>query len=129
MGSRFIASKESEFHEKYKNIVPSAEANDTLWVTGVLGPIRLWKNKYSLDHDVVKSKEEKMALEAQITPKRVMEDQKHYEMTYEGNIDDGAVLLGQSIGLISSIDIVQDIINNIVSDAEKRLKEVSLCIV
>lgn len=129
MGSRFIASKESEFHEKYKNIVPSAEANDTLWVTGVLGPIRLWKNKYSLDHDVVKSKEEKMALEAQITPKRVMKDQKHYEMTYEGNIDDGAVLLGQSIGLISSIDIVQDIINNIVSDAEKRLKEVSLCIV
>ena len=129
MGSRFIASKESEFHEKYKNIVPSAEANDTLWVTGVLGPIRLWKNKYSLDHDVVKSKEEKMALEAQITPKMVMEDQKHYEMTYEGNIDDGAVLLGQSIGLISSIDIVQDIVNNIVSDAEKRLKEVSLCIV
>jgi len=129
MGSRFIASKESEFHEKYKNIVPSAEANDTLWVTGVLGPIRLWKNKYSLDHDVVKSKEEKMALEAQITPKRVMEDQKHYEMTYEGNIDDGAVLLGQSIGLISSINSVQDIINNIVSDAEKRLKEVSLCIV
>lgn len=129
MGSRFIASKESEFHEKYKNIVPSAEANDTLWVTGVLGPIRLWKNKYSLDHDVVKSKEEKMALEAQITPKMVMEDQKHYEMTYEGNIDDGAVLLGQSIGLISSINSVQDIINNIVSDAEKRLKEVSLCIV
>ena len=129
MGSKFIASKESEFHEKYKNIVPSAEANDTLWVTGVLGPIRLWKNKYSLDHDVVKSKEEKMALEAQITPKRVMEDQKHYEMTYEGNIDDGAVLLGQSIGLISSINSVQDIINNIVSDAEKRLKEVSLCIV
>ena len=129
MGSRFIASKESEFHEKYKNIVPSAEANDTLWVTGVLCPIRLWKNKYSLEHGVVKSKEEKMALEAQITPKMVMEDQKHYEMTYEGNIDDGAVLLGQSIGLISSIDSVQDIINNIVSDAEKRLKEVSLCIV
>lgn len=43
MGSRFIASKESEFHEKYKNIVPSAEANDTLWVTGVLGPIRVGK--------------------------------------------------------------------------------------
>lgn len=129
MGSRFIALKESEFHEKYKNIVPSAEANDTLWVTGVLGPIRLWKNKYSLEHGVVKSKEEKMALEAQITPKMVMEDQKHYEMTYEGNIDDGAVLLGHSIGLISSIDSVQDIIYNIVSDAEKRLKEVSLCIV
>lgn len=129
MGSRFIASKESEFHEKYKNIVPSAKAYDTLWVTGVLGPIRLWKNEYSLHHGVISSKEEKMALEAQITPAMAMEDQKHYEMTYEGNIIDGAVLLGQSIGLIDSVDSVQDIINSIVDDAEKRLKEVNNCIV
>jgi NAD(P)H-dependent flavin oxidoreductase YrpB (nitropropane dioxygenase family) len=129
MGSRFIASKESEFHNNYKNIVPSAKADDTLWVTGVLGPIRLWKNNYSLHHGVVSSKEEKMALEAQITPKMAMEDQKHYEMTYDGDIEDGAVLLGQSIGLIDSIDNVQEIINEIVKDAEKKLKKVYSCIV
>jgi NAD(P)H-dependent flavin oxidoreductase YrpB (nitropropane dioxygenase family) len=125
MGSRFIASRESEFHEKYKNIVPTAKAEDTLWVTGVLGPIRLWRNNYSLHHGVVSSKEEKMTMEAQITPEMAMEDQKHYEMTYEGNIEDGAVLLGQSIGLINSIDSVQDIIEKIVKDAEKRLKKAS----
>ncbi len=129
MGSRFIASKESEFHEKYKNIVPTAKADDTLWVTGVLGPIRLWKNNYSINHGVVSSKEEKMALEAQITPEIVMNDQKHYEMTYDGNVEDGAVLLGQSIGIINSIDRVQDIIDTIVSDAEKRLKAANNCIV
>ncbi len=129
MGSRFIASKESEFHEEYKRIVPSAKADDTTWVTGVLGPIRHWKNEYSLHHGIVSSKEEKMAQEAQLTPQMVMEDQKHYEMTYEGNIADGAVLLGQSIGLISSIDNVQDIIDNIVRDAEKRLKEASSYII
>ncbi|MFW9819822.1 MAG: NAD(P)H-dependent flavin oxidoreductase [Candidatus Thorarchaeota archaeon] len=129
MGSRFIASKESEFHDKYKKIVPSAKADDTVWVTGVLGPIRLWKNNYSLHHGIITSKEEKMAIEAQITPEIAMEDQKHYEMTYDGNIEDGAVLLGQSIGLINSIESVQDIINNIVNDAEKRLKEANRCIV
>jgi len=129
MGSRFIASIESEFHEKYKNIVPSGNADDTIWVTGVLGPIRLWRNNYSLNHGVVSSKEEKMALEAQITPAIVMEDQKRYEMTYEGNVEDGAVLLGQSIGLINSIETVQDIINNIVRDAEKRLKEANSWII
>ncbi len=75
------------------------------------------------------SKEEKMAQEAQITPEMAMEDQKHYEMTYDGNIEDGAVLLGQSIGLVNSVDTVQDIIEEIVRDAEKRLKEVSTCIV
>ncbi|MFX1390846.1 MAG: NAD(P)H-dependent flavin oxidoreductase [Promethearchaeota archaeon] len=129
MGSRFIASKESEFHNNYKNIVPTAKADDTMWVTGVLGPIRLWKNNYSLHHGIVSSKEEKMAMEAQITPEMAMEDQKHYEMTYDGNIKDGAVLLGQSIGLIESIDNVQEIINKIVKDAEKRLKQVYSCIV
>ncbi|MFX1418288.1 MAG: NAD(P)H-dependent flavin oxidoreductase [Promethearchaeota archaeon] len=129
MGSRFIASKESEFHDNYKNIVPSSKADDTIWVTGVLGPIRLWKNNYSLHHGVVSSKEEKMAMEAQITPEMAMEDQKHYEMTYAGNIEDGAVLLGQSIGMISSVDSVHEIISNIVRDAEKRLKEASTCIV
>jgi NAD(P)H-dependent flavin oxidoreductase YrpB (nitropropane dioxygenase family) len=129
MGSRFIASKESEFHDKYKNIIPPAKAQDTMWVTGVLGPIRLWKNNYSLHHGVVSSKEEKMALEAQITPELALEDQKHYEMTYDGNIEDGAVLLGQSIGVINSIDTVKDIIENIVKDAEKRLKEVTANII
>jgi NAD(P)H-dependent flavin oxidoreductase YrpB (nitropropane dioxygenase family) len=122
MGSRFIASKDSEFHEKYKNIVPLAKADDTVWVTGVLGPIRLWKNEYSLHHGMISSKEEKMALEAKITPQMALEDQKHYEMTYEGDITDGAVLLGQSIGLIDSIESVKDIIDNIVKKAQECLE-------
>ena len=47
-----------------------------------------------------------MVLEAQITPQMAMEDQKHYEMTYDGDIEEGAVLLGQCIGVINSIDSV-----------------------
>jgi NAD(P)H-dependent flavin oxidoreductase YrpB (nitropropane dioxygenase family) len=123
MGSRFIASKESEFHAKYKNVIPDAKASDTVYVTGVLGPIRLWKNEYSLHHGVISSKEEKLSEETQLTPEKALEDQKHYEMTYEGNITDGAVLLGQSIGAIDSIESCKDIIENIVKIAEKRLSE------
>jgi NAD(P)H-dependent flavin oxidoreductase YrpB (nitropropane dioxygenase family) len=123
MGSRFIASKESEFHEKYKAILPPARALDTEYCLGVLGPIRLWKNKYAASHNPVASKEEKLALEAELTPEKALEDQKHYEMTYDGNIEEGAVLLGQSIGLINSIDNVKDIIERIVKEAEERLKE------
>ncbi|MHA1274614.1 MAG: NAD(P)H-dependent flavin oxidoreductase [Promethearchaeota archaeon] len=122
MGSRFIASKESEFHENYKNIVPPAKAEDTILVTGFLGPIRLWKNNYSLHHGLVANKEEKIAQESAMDLDALMEDQKHYEMIYEGNIEEGAVLLGQSIGIIDSIKSVKEIIENIVSDAEKRIK-------
>lgn len=122
MGSRFIASKESEFHENYKNIVPNAEAEDTVLVTGFLGPIRLWKNNYSLHHGLVADKEQKMAEETELTPEMLIEDQKHYEAVYKGEINDGAILLGQSIGIIESIESVQDIINKVVGDAEKDLK-------
>lgn len=122
MGSRFIASKESEFHQNYKNIIPEAKAIETELVTGVFGPIRLWKNKYSENHDLVNNKEEKLAKEQQMTVEILMEDQKHYEMTYEGDIENGAVLLGQSIGIIDEISSVRSIIENIIGEAEEILK-------
>ncbi|MFX1446472.1 MAG: NAD(P)H-dependent flavin oxidoreductase [Promethearchaeota archaeon] len=123
MGSRFIASNESEFHEAYKNIVPPAKAQDTVLVTGFLGPIRLWKNNYSEHHGLVASKEEKMAEEEGMTLGKMIEDGKYYEMIYDGNVKDGAVLLGQSIGIINSIERVKDIIESIVSEAEKKIKD------
>ncbi|MFX1356317.1 MAG: NAD(P)H-dependent flavin oxidoreductase [Promethearchaeota archaeon] len=125
MGSRFIASKESEFHENYKAVVPNAKASDTEYCLGVLGPIRLWRNKYALSHEPVSSKDEKLAMEANLTPEKALEDQKHYEMVYEGDIEQGAVLLGQSIGLINSIDNVKEILENISKSAEKYLSSVS----
>jgi NAD(P)H-dependent flavin oxidoreductase YrpB (nitropropane dioxygenase family) len=125
MGSRFIASNESEFHSTYKNIVPNAEAQDTVLVTGALGPIRLWKNEYSLHHDLVANKEEKMAEEAQFTAEDIIAEGKAYEAAYTGDINSGAVLLGQSIGVIKSLKSVKTIIEEIVGDAEKRLKSAS----
>ena len=45
MGSRFIASKDNEFHENYKNIVPPAKAQDTIVRTGGLGTISCFEKK------------------------------------------------------------------------------------
>ena len=53
---------------------------------------------------------------------QMIEAGKKYELAYEGNIDDGAVLLGQSIGIMNSVDRVSDIVSSIINDAEKRLK-------
>jgi NAD(P)H-dependent flavin oxidoreductase YrpB (nitropropane dioxygenase family) len=123
MGSRFIASTESEFHQTYKDIVPSGKASDTEIVTGFLGPIRLWKNKYSASHGLVANKEEKMSEEQGMSAEQLVADQKHYEMTYQGNIDDGAVLLGQSIGLIDKIETVPDIIEQMMKEAEAAIRK------
>ncbi len=121
MGSRFIASKESEFHDNYKKVIPPAKATDTVLVTGVFGPIRLWKNKYADSHELVQSKEEKMEQEQTMTPEELLEEQRHYELVYHGDIEDGAVLLGQSIGLMNSIKSVDSIMQEIMKDAEEAL--------
>ncbi len=124
MGSRFIASKESEFAQCYKDLVPPAKASDTLRVTGVFGPIRLWKNKYALNHDLVQSREEKIKDELSSSFGQMMEEVRHYQITYEGDIENGAVPLGQSIGIINSIENVSDIIEDIMKNAELAIKKV-----
>jgi enoyl-[acyl-carrier protein] reductase II len=123
MGSRFIASKESEFHEKYKNVVPPARAADTMLVTGFAGPIRLWKNKYTASHHLVRDKSEKMAEEQDVTVEELIEMANNYvEPIKNGNIESGAVPLGQSIGIINSVEKVSDIIESLVKGAENHLK-------
>ena len=122
MGSRFIASKQSEFHEKYKALIPPGQPQDTGLYTGSFGPIRLYKNKYALSHPAPSSKEEMIAYENSITPEQRAKDLGAYDRVYNGDITTGAVLLGQSIGIIDSIDDVNDIIERIITKAEDIIK-------
>ncbi|MFX0105104.1 MAG: NAD(P)H-dependent flavin oxidoreductase [Candidatus Hodarchaeota archaeon] len=120
MGSRFISSKECEFHDNYKKIVVNSDASDTELKTGIFGPARVWKNKAAENHDLVASKEEKQAGEISIS--KVERELAELERTYEGNIEEGIAFIGQSVGLIDSIESVSDIINTIVLEAEECLK-------
>ena len=122
MGSRFIASKQSEFHEKYKSLVPPGKPQDTDLFTGSFGPIRLYKNEYALSHPAPQTKEDMIAYEKSITPEQLLRDAGAYDRVYKGDIDTGAVLLGQSIGIIDSIDDVSDIVKRVIKEAEAAIK-------
>jgi NAD(P)H-dependent flavin oxidoreductase YrpB (nitropropane dioxygenase family) len=122
MGTRFIASQESEFHPNYKAIVPPAKADETDLFTGFFGPIRLWKNEFTKSHALVATKEEKMAEENEMSAEDLIHEKNSYEVTYNGDIQHGAVLLGQSIGIINAIENVPDIIARIMKEAEGSLK-------
>jgi len=122
MGTRFIATKECEFHPAYKDFVVRSQDRDTVVTTGAFGPIRLLKNKYAMEHPRVMTKEEMMAKEAQLTPQEIAEDMKKYELVYKGDIDNGPVLCGQSCGNIKNIPTVKEVIEGIVKEAESILK-------
>jgi enoyl-[acyl-carrier protein] reductase II len=123
MGSRFIASKESEFHDDYKALIPPGKPQDTGLYTGAFGPIRLYKNKYALSHPAPSSKEEMIAYEESITPEQRVKDLGAYDRVYSGDMETGAVLLGQSIGIIDSIDGVNEIIERVMRDAESAIRK------
>ena len=122
MGSRFIASKQSEFHEKYKALIPPGNPQDTGLFTGAFGPIRLYKNDYALSHPAPSSKEEMIAYENSLSPEQRAKDMGAYDRVYNGDVDTGAVLLGQSIGIIDSIDDVNDIIERMMKTAENVIR-------
>ena len=136
MGSRFIASKDSEFHDNYKAVVPPAKAQDTIIRTGSLGTIRYWRNKFALSKGLVKTKEEKMAEEKALADHRaaisqenlneeLKKDAKAAFAAYQGDMENGGVLIGQSIGIINKIEKVSDIVERIVKEAEEQLKTAS----
>ncbi|MFX0024207.1 MAG: NAD(P)H-dependent flavin oxidoreductase [Candidatus Hermodarchaeota archaeon] len=126
MGTRFIASTESEFHQNYKDLIPSATARDTMLTTGGFGPIRLLKNKYCLEHGKVMNRDEKISQELAYDMDEYLTDLLAYELVYtKGDTVDGAVPVGQTVGLIDSILDVDDIVSGFTNKAEKILK--NLC--
>jgi len=126
MGTRFIASTESEFHPNYKALIPPATARDTMITTGGFGPIRLLKNKYCLEHGKIMTKEEKIAQELVIDMDSYLEDLHRYEIVYtQGDVENGAIPAGQTCGMIDSVMGVSDIITGFSRKAEEILK--NLC--
>jgi NAD(P)H-dependent flavin oxidoreductase YrpB (nitropropane dioxygenase family) len=59
-----------------------------------------------------------IAYENSISPEQRVKDLNAYDRVYNGDTETGAVLLGQSIGIIDSIDDVNDIIERIMKQAE-----------
>jgi len=123
MGTRFIATKQSEFHENYKALIYPATSKDTLMTTGAFGPIRLLKNKYSLEHGQILSKKEKKQQEAGFSIEELEEEMERYELVYKGDVENGAVLVGQTIGLIDEEMDVDDIVSGFTKKAEEVLKK------
>lgn len=129
MGTRFIATKECDFHENYKNFVVRSKDADTVVTQGMLGPIRLLKNEYTEEHNTIMTKDEKISLEQSIDFQKLIEDQKKYELVYQGDVIKGPVLCGESCGGVKDIPTVKEIIERITSEAEKVLKGISSLIV
>jgi enoyl-[acyl-carrier protein] reductase II len=123
MGSRFAASFESSSHENFKKTIINVKEGDTQLTLKELAPVRLIKNKFYNDLQVLYEKcpttEELKTLLGRARAKRGM---------FEGDLEEGELEIGQIAGLIHEIKSVKDIIDEVVSEFEIAQKQISTTI-
>lgn len=107
LGTRFLASRECQIHEKYKKAVVKAEDEDITVVARFTGyPVRVIRNELS---EKIKKLEEKSPFPEEISAERFAGSQ-----VKTGNINIAPLLCGICAGGIDDIKSCEDIIKEIV---------------
>lgn len=131
MGTRFLATKESDFHQIWKEGVVAAQDRGTLVARGFVGPARWLKTPRSEEH-------------AQNTLKKspgvflgTPDDYSSMDMSliefeiesikavYEGNREKALMAAGEVAQRINDMPSVGDMVQGIVRDAEEALRGIS----
>jgi len=125
MGTRFIATKESDFSQGYKEAVVRGQERDTMISAGVFGPIRVLKNQYSLNIQKLLDSLTGSFEERSENPKVVdAKTEVSWADSYvRGNAENAPVLTGEVQALIDDIPTVKELIDRIMKEAEEIIRK------
>ena len=116
MGTRFVAAKESIVHDNYKEKLIKAKDIDSEVTGRSTGhPIRVLRNKMTREY--LRMEKEGASLEE--LEKMTLGALR--KAVVEGDVATGSVMAGQIAGLVKSEDSCAEIIEEIMSGAEKLL--------
>ena len=118
IGTCLLVSEECPIHENYKNALIKAKDNGTT-VTGRSqgAPVRILKNRMARQYlKLEKEGADKMELE-KITLGGLR------KAVLEGDVDMGSVMAGQVCGQLTEIRPIADILEDMYTDAQKKLEE------
>jgi len=125
MGTRFIATQESDFSQGYKDAVLKGTERDTVVSAGTFGPIRIIKNQYALSiesllNGLTGSFQEKTENPAVTDAKTSVSWADSY---VRGKTDNAPVLTGEVQVLVKDIPTVKDLMDGIIKEAEEIIKK------
>ncbi|MDE6662346.1 MAG: enoyl-[acyl-carrier-protein] reductase FabK [Lachnospiraceae bacterium] len=117
MGTRFVVAKESIVHDNYKQKVISAKDIDSAVTGRTTGhPVRCIRNKTTREY--LKKEQEGATLEE--LEKMTLGSLR--KAVVDGNVVEGSLMAGQIAGLVKSENTCEEIIKEVMSQAEKLLK-------
>jgi len=118
MGTRFVATAECIAHENYKAALVEARETDTTIIERSIGtPGRVLKSAVADRIIELENAGERDAVIASISGKI------NQQGAIEGRLDDGWVWSGQVAGLIHDVPTVKELLDRMVSDAERLIQD------
>jgi enoyl-[acyl-carrier protein] reductase II len=122
MGTRFIATKESDFHDLWKNKVVESSEMESLVGISIFGPARYLKNDVSVKlHELLKGGFESGYDEG------VLLETKGIALSIEGGDPDWSIYFGgEASGRIDSIIGVEELLLGIEEQAEATIRDLQL---
>ena len=128
MGTRFLATRESEFHPVHKDYIVKGNERDTIVARGVVGPLRWIKNEAAVEFTrltvrkapgVYLGEPEDLADVAQEV--RAQED-KGWDAQFRGDGPQALMPGGEVAGLVDDIPSVKVLVERTVKEAEDVLR-------
>lgn len=120
MGTRFVCSNECTAHYKFKEAIINAKDRSTIVTGKTTGhPVRVIKNKLSLQFEELEQNQ------ATIDELEALGKGRLRLAVVDGDIDNGSVMAGQISGIIKDLKSVNDIIQDIINNADVLLKSLS----
>jgi nitronate monooxygenase len=121
MGTRFMATKEAPIHDNVKNALVAASELDTRLIMRALrNTERVLKNAAV---DKLLEIEREKGSELQIADIHEEVAGVYPKVMIDGNMDAGAWSCGMVVGLIHDIPTVKELIDRIMADAERLIRE------
>ncbi|MHA1370800.1 MAG: NAD(P)H-dependent flavin oxidoreductase [Promethearchaeota archaeon] len=132
MGTRFIATQESDFEQKWKELLVKATEEDTIVARGFFGPMRFIRNKRGIalvDATIRGAPDLYKGVPTGSTKEIINLEVQGLENLFKGKVEDTPILSGVVAGRIHDIPTVKDLIERIIAEAKdvlQCLKKISI---
>lgn len=119
MGSRFAITQESSAHDDFKNLVLGLPEGGTMLTLKQLAPVRLVKNKF---FELV---QEAQLRGASVDDLRIMLGRGRAKKgMFEGDLDEGELEIGQISAMISQLQTVNEVMQQIITEYNQKLQQI-----
>lgn len=118
MGTRFALTAESSASDAFKNKCIQLNEGDTMLALKKLVPTRLIKNEF---YNSIAKAEDNGATAEEL--REILGKGRAMKGIFEGNLIEGELEIGQIASLIHDLPPVQDVMEQIVSEYNKRIEE------